>query len=240
MYSDIAPWWHLLSHPDDYAEEAATFTRVLQDALPDGPVAAILELGSGGGNNASHMKASFRMTLTDVSAEMLAASASINPDCEHHVGDMRSLRLDRQFDGVFVHDAVSYMRTADDLAAAMETAFVHLRPGGVALFVPDELADDYEPSTSHGGHDGTDGRSLRYLEWNYRIAETQTATEYVYVLRSPDGSTSVVPDHHELGLFPGSTWLRLLSDTGFVADMVPFTLSDVDGPLTMFVARKPN
>ena len=31
-------------------------------------------------------------------------SRSINPECEHVQGDMRTLRLGREFDAVFVHD----------------------------------------------------------------------------------------------------------------------------------------
>ena len=32
--------------------------------------------------------------------------------------------------------AIDYMTTAEDLARAVTTAFVHCRPGGVALFAP--------------------------------------------------------------------------------------------------------
>ncbi len=42
----------------------------------------------------------------------------------------------------------------------METTFVHSRPGGVALFVPDEMRETFVPSTDHGGCD-TEHRSLR-------------------------------------------------------------------------------
>jgi hypothetical protein len=40
---------------------------------------------------------------------------------------------------VFVHDAVAYMTTERELRAAIETAFVHCRPGGAALFAPDHV-----------------------------------------------------------------------------------------------------
>jgi uncharacterized membrane protein len=72
---------------------------------------------------------------------------------------MRSVRLGRLFDAVFIHDAISYMRTETDLRAAIQTAFVHCRPGGVALFAPDHLRESFRPSTDHGGHDC--GRRLR-------------------------------------------------------------------------------
>ena len=58
MYSDLAPWFHLLTHPSDYGDEAAFVSRVVDD-VGDGESHTLLELGSGGGNNASHLKAHF-------------------------------------------------------------------------------------------------------------------------------------------------------------------------------------
>ena len=101
IYSDLAPWFHLLTHPSSYEEQASYYTRVLE-AASDGHAHTLLELGSGGGNNASHMKARFNCTLTDLSEEMLELSRTINPECEHVQGDMRTRRLGRMFDAVFV------------------------------------------------------------------------------------------------------------------------------------------
>ena len=67
---------------------------------------------------------------------LLAVSRRRNPDCDHHLGDMRTIRLGRRFDAVFVHDAVAYMTTDSDLSAAVSTAFEHCRPGGLLLVAP--------------------------------------------------------------------------------------------------------
>ena len=49
------------------------------------------------------------MTLTDLSEAMIAQSRTLNPDLEHVQGDMRTLRLGRTFDAVFLDaDKVSY------------------------------------------------------------------------------------------------------------------------------------
>src|SRR6185437_11463347 len=64
----------------------------------------------------------------------------------HLVGDMRSLRLDRRFDAVFVHDAIDYLINLDDLRAAMATAYMHLHPGGVALLCPSRLRESFAPA----------------------------------------------------------------------------------------------
>ena len=65
----------------------------------------MLELGSGGGNNASHLKAHFQLTLVDLSPAMLAVSRALNPECEHLQGDMRTVRLGRRFDAPTDHIA---------------------------------------------------------------------------------------------------------------------------------------
>ena len=87
------------------------------------------------------------LTLVDLSADMLEMSRRLNPGCAHHQGDMRTLRLGRTFDAVFVHDAVAYMTTEADLRQVTETAFAHCRPGGIALFVPDHTTENFEPVT---------------------------------------------------------------------------------------------
>jgi SAM-dependent methyltransferase len=77
MYSEIAEWWPLLSSPEEYEEEAGFFTGKLLDAS-DEPPKTVLELGSGGGNNASYMKKDFEMTLVDLSPQMLEVSKRLN------------------------------------------------------------------------------------------------------------------------------------------------------------------
>src|SRR5688572_22760161 len=165
LYDQLSSWWPLLSPPSEYAEEAEFYAAQLRSAGTE-PVCTLLELGSGGGNNASHMKSRFQMTLVDVSPGMLAVSRDLNPECEHVQGDMRTVRLGREFDRVFIHDAIVYMTNVSDLRKAIETAFVHCRPGGAALFAPDHLKETFRASTDCGGTDGVD-RGLRYLEWTW-------------------------------------------------------------------------
>lgn len=239
MYSDLAPWFHLLTHPSEYTDEAAFVSRVVDD-VGDGQSQTLLEFGSGGGNNASHLKARFTCTLTDLSPEMLALSRSLNPECEHLEGDMRTLRLGRTFDVVFIHDAISYLTTEEDLRVALETAAVHVRPGGVAILTPDATTEIFKAQTDHGGNDGEDGRSLRYLEWTHapEPGGSTYVTDYVIIARGPQGELQVVHDRHTLGLFPRATWERLIEEVGL--DLVDTT---VENPYELeqaaFVAVRP-
>jgi SAM-dependent methyltransferase len=218
LYGDLASWFHLLTSPDDYAVEAEFYSGLLRKSAGV-PITTVLELGSGGGNNASHMKGRFRLTLVDLSGGMLELSRSINPECEHIQGDMRTVRLGRQFDGVFVHDAVSYMTTEDDLRAAVATAFEHCRPGGAAVFAPDEVTETLQMRTDHGGHDGAE-RSLRYLEWTWDPdpSDNTYIVDFAYLLRDGEREVRVEHDRHVCGVFPRATWLRVVERAGFRAE----------------------
>jgi SAM-dependent methyltransferase len=215
LYSELASWWPVLSAPEDYAEEAAGYRRIIE-SLSRIPVREVLELGSGGGSNASHLKAVFQMTLVDLSPGMLAVSRLLNPECEHIQGDMRTVRLGRRFDAVFIHDAVCYMITLEDLRRAAETAYIHCKPGGAALFVPDYVRETFTPHTDHGGHD-RGGRSMRYLEWTYDPdpADSTIVTDFAYLLRDERGEVLCEHDRHVTGLFSREEWLGALRSAGF-------------------------
>lgn len=219
LYHDLAAWWPLLSAPEDYEGEAEYIRTVLEDVV-SGSLNTMLELGSGGGNNASFLKRYFELTLVDISIEMLAVSKELNPESEHLHGDMRTVRLNKIFDVVLLHDAIMYMTTEDNLRQALQTAWSHCRRGGAVIILPDYVKETFQPSTRHGGHDGFD-RALRYLEWTYDPDERDSSfiTEFAYLLRTPDGNVSIYHDRHYMGLFSRQTWLKCLQNIGFQVEM---------------------
>lgn len=222
LYRDLARWYPLLTPLGEYAEEAAFYLRLFGTHCQRRP-RTLLDLGSGGGHNAAHLKAALTCTLVDLEPAMLEVSRRLNPECEHVQGDMRSVRLGRAFDCVLVHDAISYMASRSDLARAIATAFEHTALGGVAMFQPDFVSETFEPGTEAGGSDGH-GRGLRYLEWRWVPASrTDTyVTDMAYLLRDVDGIVQVIHDRHVMGLFPRAAWLELISTAGFEPLAVPF------------------
>ena len=239
FYGELAQWWPLISPPEEYAEEAAYAAGLLVSAVV--PVRQVLELGSGGGHNAVHLKARFDMTLVDLSEQMLDVSRRLNPECEHRQGDMRTLRLGREFDAVFVHDAVDYMTTEADLGMAIETAYVHCRPGGVVVFLPDNTTETFHPSADHAGTDADDGRGVRFLDWSWDPdpADATYLTEYAFLLRDADGAVRSVHETHRLGLFPRQVWLRLLGEVGLRATTFPEETTEDRTPRDVFVGHRP-
>lgn len=227
LYRELAGWWPLISPKEEYAAEATYLAEVLRQAVADPGVAnsrEVLDLGSGGGHMAAHLKTAFTLTLVDISGDMLAVSGRLNPECEHIPGDMRTIRLGRGFDAVLVHDAIDYITISDDLRAVAETAFAHCRPGGVAMFVPDHVKDTFREfvGAGGGGDDGS-GRTARFREWTWDPdpSDDWVQAEYEFVLREPGGGEQVIREKHRLGAFSVQSWLDLLEAAGF---------ADVAGP----------
>ena len=239
LYNELASWFHLLTAPEDYAEEAEFYRKTIVSACRR-PPQTLLELGSGGGNNASHLKAHFTMTLVDLSPEMLNISKSLNPECEHIQGDMRNTRLGRRFDAVFIHDAISHIITEADLKSTIETAFFHCKSGGAALFCPDYVRENYRSLTEHGGHDAEE-RGMRYLAWDHDPDSTDNTyiTDFAYLLRD-DSGVRCEYDRHLGGLFRRKDWLRLITEAGLYAQSIPFEHSTLEpGTAEIFIGVQP-
>jgi hypothetical protein len=170
---------------------------------------------------------------------MIRQSRKINPELRHHQGDMRDVRLGEVFDAVFIHDAIDYMISRQDLAQAVTTAFVHCRHGGVAVFVPDHVKERFEPDTSCGGSD-VGARGARYLEWMWDPdPDDETAvTDYVFMLRDEDGVVRTVHDRHVHGLFPRQVFLDTIAAAGFEARSQVYAHSDLEDGYELFIGVK--
>ena len=243
LYEDLVDWYGLLDARENHAEEVAVYDKLLEEAV-EGSYRTFLELGAGAGNNGYYFRRRRACTLTDLSAAMLERSRAQNPECEHIVGDMRTMRLEREFDAVFVHDAVVYMLDEEDLPRAAETAFVHTRPGGAALFAPDIIRDTFREFHEDDAADGDDGRAMRYIAWvtDPDPDDSTYQVDYAFLLRDGDGVRSVHETHDE-GLFSKAVWIRILSAVGFEVETRarPLDESESESPYCseVFLCRRP-
>jgi hypothetical protein len=118
---------------------------------------------------------------------------------------------------------------------------VHVRPGGVVVLNPDATTEIFKAGTEHGGHDGDDGRRLRYLEWTHDREPpggSTYAVDYVIVVQEPGEDLRIVHDRHVLGVFPQATWERLLVECGLEL-VEPSAEDPYAGEHAVFVARRP-
>ena len=215
LYADLAYLWPLVSPPSLYRHEAARVVELVRTTAP-GTVRSVLELGSGGGHLASHLRASFEMTLVDRSAEMLEQSRSLNQCCRHHQGTMEAIRLGERFDAVLIYDAISYLASEEGLRLVFATAREHVRPGGVVLLGPDAFRETFEERTYRGACHTRDVR-FSYVErcFDPNPDDSLVTSDFLFNVRFRQERPRTYRDRHVFGLFPRATWLSLLANAGF-------------------------
>ena len=220
LYHDLANLWPLFSPPEEYADEAEAYLEVLRSKFGPGRH-IILELGVGGGHLLSHLTAEHQAVAVDISEEMLALSHRLNPTVQHHLGDMRSIRLNTLVDAVLIHDAIDYMLTEADVSAALATARTHLNLGGILLLAPDWFRETYPGKHTMTWHQDHGDITLDVAEHLPDVALDSTIVEstFVFTLREGDRVTTE-HDPHTTGLLPRNTWLRLIRDAGFQVELL--------------------
>ena len=172
---------------------------------------------------------------------MLAVSRQLNPECEHLRGDMRTVRLGRTFDAVFVHDAVDYMTDRGRPAAGRwgrpsRTA----GPAASRCSCPITIAETFEPGPDTAAATVPTGVASASSTGSGTPTPTtrRSLTEYAFLLRDADGAVRVVHETHRTGLFGRETWLRLLADAGFEPDAVIEETAEDRAPRVVFVGRR--
>jgi SAM-dependent methyltransferase len=221
LYGDLAWTWPIISPKERYVEESEEFAGLVREHSSISPK-TLLNLGCGGGHNDWTLKRHFELTGVDLSKEMLALARRLNPEVDYLQGDMRTLRLDRTFDSVVCFDSIDYMATEADLGAAFETAWKHLRPGGVFLtYVEIEKGRFRQNRTSV--LQGSDGEvEVTFVENDYDPDPGDTSFEstFVFLIRRKE-ELEIHTDRHLCGIFELSTWIRLLKDVGFEVRVMP-------------------
>jgi len=188
----------------------------------------------------SHFTRHFTTEAVDISPEMLEISKSLNPYTIHHLGDMRTIRLGRTFDVVTIHDAVNYMVTEEDLRAAIDTAQLHLDPGGLVLLAPDCLRDTFGGSRVVEWTRETDDSNVTFIEYVAQPSPEATTVESVFVfIINRDGEIQVEVDRHTSGLFPRTLWLDALNDAGLEAEYLQTNAYEGGFGGNLFMGRKP-
>jgi SAM-dependent methyltransferase len=238
MFTDLAGYWPLMSPPEDYAFEAGFWRDVLLEKLGPGKH-PVLELGVGGGHNLFHLTGEFQATAVDISEPMLDNSRKLNPGVEHIQGDMRSIRLNREFRAVLVHDAISYLLNEQELLDTFHTAGAHLGKGGVLITTPDYTTETFEDGTIHTSTRAFSDVELTRLEysWDPDPDDSLIETLMVFLIRE-DGRVRVEQDRHLTGLFPLARWFSLLDQSGFTVEKRDYPVYDDGIPAVMLVGVK--
>lgn len=242
-YNDLAWTEDWLANPSDYEEEALVYVDLIKRTAPE-PPRTLLHLGSGAGGHDWVFKRHFTVTGVDISLGMLNKARIAHPDIEYLEGDMRTLRLNRQFDAVVIPDSIDYMASLDDLRQAIQTAVTHLKTGGVLLVVAKTEETFQNNNFAYTGE--KNGVHVTLFENNYInpfLSNTYEAT-FVYLIRK-QGELTIHTERQVLGLFSQATWEKLFNDAELTMQKTRLDgiydqvlLGEGEYPLTIFVGRK--
>ena len=219
MYSDLSWTWPIISPPEHYVKETNIFSNIIQELCE---AKRLLHIGCGGGHNDFTFKKYFKVTGVDISKNMLVLAKKLNPEVNYQTGDMRTVRLEKQFDAVAILDSINYMTTELDLRKAFQTAFEHLKKGGVFITYVEERKEYFENRTRVSDHN-KEKTNITFIENMYDPDPHDNSYEntFVYIIRR-NGKLSVETDLHISGLFGLDTWKKLLNETGFEIKEIKF------------------
>lgn len=142
VFGNYARYYNLLYRDKDYAGEVEFIDQLLRTYASQ--TQSILELGCGTGTHALLLaKQGYSVHGVDLSAEMLQQASErlsqlpqeLASKLVYSQGDIRTIRLDQQFDAIVsLFHVFSYQTTNQDLQATFATVNAHLKPGGVLIF----------------------------------------------------------------------------------------------------------
>jgi SAM-dependent methyltransferase len=147
---------------------------------------------------------------------MLANARKLNPECDYFQKDMRSFDLKQQFDSVFINDAVTYMKTEQELLKVFRMAHKHLKSGGVMISYPDRCKERFKQNETTVWTSKHKDLDITFIENNYDPdPKDQTyETMFIYLIRR-NGKLRIEQDFHICGLFGLEVWRKFLKKAGF-------------------------
>ena len=242
-YNDLAWTESLLATQSDYEKESLVYVDLIKRTATE-PPGTLLHLGSGAGGHDTFFKRHFTVTGVDLSLGMLNIARKLHPDIEYLEGDMRTLRLNRQFDAVVIPDSIDYMASLADLQQAIQTSLVHLKAGGVLLVVVKTEETFQNNNFAYTGE--KNGVHVTLFENNYinpLFCDTYEAN-LIYLIRQ-QGELTIHTDRQLLCLFSQATWEKLFADAAIAMQKThlngiydQYLLGDAEYPLTIFVGQK--
>jgi ubiquinone/menaquinone biosynthesis C-methylase UbiE len=242
-YNELAWTEDLLADPSDYEDEVAGYVDLIKRNSLHTP-STLLHLGCGAGGHDTFFKRHFAVTGVDISRGMLDKARVQHPDVEYIEGDMRTVRLGREFDAVAIPDSIDYMGSLPELRMAIETAIAHLKPGGVLLVVGKTREIFSDNNFAYTGEQ--EDLHVTLLENNYinRYRPDTYEATLVYLIRWR-GDLTIHTERHVLGLFSQEAWEKVFAEAGLTMQLTDlegtydkYLLGGGEYPLKIFIGKK--
>jgi len=216
MYSDfkaISTYYDALYVNDrEYAPEAAKVKEILakHGVLPK---ADLLVLACGTGGHIPYFKDDYKVSGLDLSQDMLNQAEKKYPDVRFYLGNLIDFQLDATFDAMIcMYGSIGFVKTVDNLYAAMRRIAAHLRPNGVALITPWSTSEEFQ---NHMVVDAIDRPDLKIARIEQvRLKEPKIVEVSFHHLLGQNNNVTYNKQSMEIGLFSQTEYLSAMNDAG--------------------------
>jgi SAM-dependent methyltransferase len=213
LHGKLAKYYDKINSYRDYLDEAVRLQNLIIKYAESGGN-ALLDVACGTGLHLKYLKDDFFCVGVDASKAMLKIARKNAPDVPFKEGDMRTLKLGKQFDVVTcLLSSIGYVKTEANLQRTIRNFSLHLKKGGVALIEPSYADAAYvkgEPRLST--FDGKDTKIARINVTKIRTATALLSMHFIIADRGKEAA--YVVDKHELGLFGINRTLKIMTATG--------------------------
>jgi len=150
-YQRSAELYDRIYREKSFAAEAEAIRAIVDRVRPG--ARTLLDIGCGTGAHLEHVREWIVVEGLDASDAMLDVARRRLPDVPLHHADMRSFELGRRFDVITsLFSAIGYVRSCEELFAAVRTMAQHLEPGGLLAIEPWFTPEQWHPGGKvHGG-----------------------------------------------------------------------------------------
>jgi SAM-dependent methyltransferase len=199
----------------DYAGEAERVHELVQARKPG--AASLLDVACGTGAHLAELRRWYRCAGLDLEPELLAVARERLPDVPLLQGDMRDFDLGRRFDAVTcLFSSIGYMRTVEELEAAVAAMARHLEPGGVLLVEPWLTPEAVR--VPHVAAVFVDEPELKIARLNnIEVEERRSSFDFHYLVGTSDGVEHFT-ERHDLTLFTREEQLAAFQAAGLAVE----------------------
>ncbi|MBT2368641.1 class I SAM-dependent methyltransferase [Streptomyces sp. ISL-10] len=224
-----------LGRGKDYQAEAARVRELISERTP--AARSLLDVACGTGLHLRELAGTFEEAAgVDLSEQMLAVAARINPEVPCHQGDMRTFRLGRTFSAVTcMFSSIGYLSTTDDLARAVRNLAEHLEPGGVLVVEPWWFPEEFLPEYVGADVVTVDDRTIARVSHTVREDASRSRMDVHYTVAAPATGAEHFTDTHVMSLFARGDYESAFRRAGLMPEYVRDGLF---GP-GLFVASHP-
>jgi ubiquinone/menaquinone biosynthesis C-methylase UbiE len=186
-YERSAALYDLIYGDKAYAAEAEVVRAIIERERP--AARTLLEVGCGTGGHLVFLREHFECEGIDLTPAMLERARVKLPDVPLQIGDMRTFTLPRTFDAVVsLFSVIGYVRSIEELDAAIESMARHLAPGGVLVVEPWFTPEQWQPGAKVHGKLHVDRDDMKLAR---------------FIVTERRGRFAVTPMHHLVATLEG-------------------------------------